>query len=141
MTKTNKWLSSFVPNFLGVLQQDPTFISLPEELSNNITEMFNSVDFDYDSLFNQFGKDAEHFDEDLKDRIIIPIKNALEEGKISEVELNDIFDFNFSTATNEEMRNQINDTLNKIFPGGEGTEDYKIKQQILVGLDYKYVDD
>jgi hypothetical protein len=60
---------------------------------------------DYDALYDQFGSDKNHtFEENIKNRILAPIEQAVSNGDISKEALSKIFNFEFDDATNEEMR-------------------------------------
>ena len=140
--KQSNWMQKFVPDFKEIISSDPSFLGLGDTINDGIFDMLGKIDYDrmYDLLKDNIKPGEEYYDT-LKNAIITPFESAVSSGDINKVDLSKFFEFDYSNLSNEEMRTEINGMLDKMFPGGEGTDDYEIKQMILVKFGYKYEDE
>lgn len=133
--RQNNWNKEFVPNLTKILEADPNFLKMGDEMTNLITSKL--PEFDWNSFFSSDVVD--YYDSEdpiaIAQQIIEPIELALSEGKVDPIDIGKVLNFDWGNATNEEITDTTSKVLETLFPNEE------IRQQVAVAFDIMYEDE
>lgn len=133
--RQSNWNKEFVPNLTKILEADPNFLKMGDEMTNLITSKLTEID--WNSFFSSDAVD--YYDSEdpiaIAQQIIEPIELALSEGKVDPIDIGKVLNFDWGNATNEEITDTTRKVLETLFPNEE------IRQQVAVAFDIMYEDE